>query len=128
MDAQMPLSPATSLPANALGRRCRLCGSGFRRRSPGQKYCERCRARRSSTRTTGDAPESDMDVACTVKTMTYRVHTSALGLLELDGERIPVTIPANSYINAEQPPADGDKKQLVDVVWRGTALTMFACD
>ncbi len=41
------------------------------------------------------------DALTILKETMYRVHTSSLTILNLDGERIPVTIPANSCIQID---------------------------
>jgi hypothetical protein len=69
-----------------------------------------------------------METSVTSNTMTYRVHTAVLAILNLDGERVPVTIPANSHIHLKEFPSDSSGNTLIDVVWQGRALMMFARD
>ena len=91
------------------GPKCRLCRSSFRRHSPGQKYCDRCRRRREGRRDARGLHQDATDALTILRETMYRVHTPSLTILNLDGERIPVTIPANSCIQIDVlPPVTHD--------------------
>lgn len=128
MDKQVPLPASPFFSVLSSGPRCRLCRSNFRRRSPGQKYCDRCRKRRSGGKSIENHFPAAVEVSLPRQELTYRVHTPVLAILSLDGERVPVTIPANSCIHINELPSDFSGNMLIDVLWNGKSLLMFVRD
>lgn len=127
MDLQ-PVPPLGVLSMSGATPKCRLCHCSFRRRTSGQKYCERCRLRRSPRKTSPNVGSENVPPSATLKGATHRVHTPALAILSLDGERIPVTIPTNSHIYVDGLVANFDGDALMNAEWRGRAILMFARD
>jgi hypothetical protein len=60
----------------------------------------------------------------------YRVHSAMLGIVNLDGERVPVTIPANSELSVAeagcQGRAEGTMLKVAD--WNATRVMVFMQD
>jgi len=57
---------------------------------------------------------------------TYRVRETALAILSIGGERVPVTLPINAILILVDGPLDGNR--LVEVTWEGKTLMMFTQD
>jgi hypothetical protein len=56
----------------------------------------------------------------------YRLKTPTLTVLDQDGHRLPVMVPANSIVQVTAGRLDGNR--LVDVEWEGKTLMMFTID
>lgn len=56
----------------------------------------------------------------------FKLERATLGVETIDGKRRAVTIPADAVIKVVAGPNNGDG--LVDVLWEGRALGMFAID
>ncbi|HEY7336234.1 MAG TPA: hypothetical protein VH639_15195 [Bryobacteraceae bacterium] len=54
------------------------------------------------------------------------METPTLAIDAADGNRVAVTIPAGNIVKVVAGPSDGDR--LVDVLWNGRTLVMFAID
>jgi hypothetical protein len=101
----------------------------YRRRAPGQKYCERCRIRRSSARDRRGKSE----VSCPVATPklaagTYLVRSPLFAILTLESEKLPITIPVNAFIDAPETWDAVSEKTLVDIEWNARKLVVFVHD
>ena len=57
---------------------------------------------------------------------TYRVRETALAILSIGRERVPVTLPINAILILIDGPLDGNR--LVEVTWEGKTLMMFTQD
>ena len=57
----------------------------------------------------------------------FRLSTSTLGILSENGERIAVQILKDAVVEVTSGPRPDDER-MVDVVWKGKTLTMFAQD
>ena len=57
----------------------------------------------------------------------FRLSTSTLGILSENGERIAVQILKDAVVEVTSGPRPDDER-MVDVVWEGKALAMFAQD
>ena len=59
---------------------------------------------------------------------SYRLKTPTLGMLTLDtsGHQIPITLPLNAVVRPESDSLEEDR--LIEVIWQGTTLMMFAQD
>jgi hypothetical protein len=59
--------------------------------------------------------------------MVYQLHSPTLGILtEGDGRRIPITIPADGRVTVVR--GDVLKDRLLDVIWDGQVIMVFAVD
>ena len=56
----------------------------------------------------------------------YRLNTPALAIVNHEGQRFRTTIPLDDVVHVIAGPLDED--WLLDVEWKGKALTMFADD
>ena len=56
----------------------------------------------------------------------YRLNTAALAIMNHEGQRFRMTIPLDDVVQVIAGPLDED--WLLDVEWKGKALTMFAND
>jgi hypothetical protein len=56
----------------------------------------------------------------------YRLNTPALAIMNHEGQRFRLTVPLGDVIQVLSGPLDED--WLLDVDWKGKALTMFAND
>ena len=56
----------------------------------------------------------------------FLITTPTLAIMEHDGQKIPITVPAGSQITVVDGPLDGNR--LLDVEWAGKALLMFTTD
>ena len=56
-----------------------------------------------------------------------RLNAPTLGILSGDGERIAVQLPKDAIVEVASGPRPDDQR-MVDVVWEGKTLTMFAQD
>ena len=57
----------------------------------------------------------------------FRLNAPTLGILSGDGERIAVQLPKDAIVEVTSGPRQDDQR-MVDVVWEGKALAMFAQD
>jgi hypothetical protein len=57
----------------------------------------------------------------------FRLKFATLGLTLIDGRRVAVNIPAESIVEVTGGPRPNDRR-MVDVLWEGQALVMFAED
>ena len=57
----------------------------------------------------------------------FRLNAPTLGILSGDGERIAVEIPKDAIVEVISGPRPDDQR-MVDVVWEGKALAIFAQD
>jgi hypothetical protein len=59
---------------------------------------------------------------------SYLIKSPTLGILSIDddGRRIPVTVPLNAIVKVQGGPLNGNR--LVDVLWEGKTIMMFAQD
>ena len=57
----------------------------------------------------------------------FRLNAPTLGILSGDGERIAVQLPKDAIVEVTSGPRPDDQR-MVDVVWEGKALAMFAQD
>ena len=57
----------------------------------------------------------------------FRLSASTLGILSANGERIAVQILKDAVVEVTSGPRPDDQR-MVDVVWEGKTLTMFAQD
>ena len=57
----------------------------------------------------------------------FRLENPTLALDLLDGKRVAITVPTGSTIKVVSGPT-GEGDQLVDVVWAGRMVAMFAYD
>ena len=57
----------------------------------------------------------------------FRMKAATLGLIFVDGKRSAVPIPADSIVEVTGGPRQNDRS-MVDVLWEGRALVMFAED
>ena len=56
----------------------------------------------------------------------FKMKTSTLATDLIDGKRVSVAIPAGATVNVIAGPGKGDR--MVDVLWEGRTLVMFAID
>lgn len=56
----------------------------------------------------------------------FKLRNSALAIEFVNGMRLRVTIPTRTILEVISGPLDGD--QMVDVVWEGKRVRMFAVD
>jgi hypothetical protein len=56
----------------------------------------------------------------------FKLERSTLSIGEVDGKRVAVTIPAGNTVKVIAGPRDGDR--MIDVLWEGRMLVMFAID
>ena len=56
----------------------------------------------------------------------YRLKTPTLALLEEEGRHVAHTVPSGAIVVLDRAPTDGEK--LVEVVWDGRRVMMFAQD
>ena len=60
----------------------------------------------------------------------YRVHSAMLGILNLNGERVPITIPVNSELSVTELGREerGEETMLRIADWNTTRLMVFVQD
>ena len=56
----------------------------------------------------------------------FRITTPTLAIMDNDGQKIPLTVPAGSEITVVGGPLDGSR--LLDVEWAGKTVMMFTND
>ena len=56
----------------------------------------------------------------------FKLETSTLSIGEVDGKCVAVTIPAGNTVKVVAGPRDGDR--MIDILWEGRILVMFAID
>jgi hypothetical protein len=59
-------------------------------------------------------------------TGNFRLERTTLAIGELNGKPVAVTIPAGEIVKLVLKPSDGNK--MVDVLWDGRAVAMYAVD
>jgi hypothetical protein len=58
----------------------------------------------------------------------YRIQNPTVALVLLAGRRVPTTVPAGAIIEVIDPTADPLDDRLVEVIWNGVTVLMFARD
>jgi hypothetical protein len=56
----------------------------------------------------------------------FKLETTTLVIGEANGKRVAVEIPAGGVVKVVAGPRDGDR--MIDVLWKGRTLVMFAID
>jgi hypothetical protein len=56
----------------------------------------------------------------------FKLENPTMALDVVDGKRVAITVPTGAVIVVSGPIGEGDR--LVDVVWEGHTVTMFALD
>ncbi len=56
----------------------------------------------------------------------FRIQTPTLGILNNDGDKLPVTIPQGAIVEVIEGPLDGTR--IVDVTWEDKTVMMFTID
>lgn len=57
----------------------------------------------------------------------FKLNTATLAIDSIEGKRVAVTVPAGNIVKVTSGPRD-DNDRMVDVLWDGRIVVMFAID